>query len=264
MFLFVMSPLWNQILNQRFYYTKEMLLGVAIWQKSGPNEGIINVQHKDRKPNTVVSLIKRLGLMLIFFLTAATVGLFVAPRVYFALFPPSTIEIKPKVIGTPLGGAFEENLQPKSQNHNYLPELDSSLPEGNWIIIPEIGVKANYSITENANEALQSGVWLSPDYGKPGDQGMPIIMAAHRFGWDWWWQSDFGKLNSFYRLPETKQGTIVELISDQRKWTYEVFAAEEGEEITRYDADLILYTCKYLSSSVRYIRYARLIKPIEN
>lgn len=255
-----MPPNWSQVLDQRFFYTKELLLGVAIWQKTDPNKGTIKVRSKKTKQKSLVKIIKRLILILISALVLAVSGLFVVPQVYFSFFPPSTIQIKPKVIGTPLGGAFEDRLQTRSQDDSNLPEKDASLPEGNWIIIPEIGVNANYSITKNANEALRNGVWLSPDYGKPGDQDMPIIMAAHRFGWDWWWQSDFGRLNSFYRLPETKQGTIVEIISDQRKWTYEIFAAEEGEEITRYDADLILYTCKYLSSSVRYIRYARLVK----
>ena len=56
-------------------------------------------------------------------------------------------------------------------------------------------------------------------------------------------------------------GDIIEVVVDQRKWLYEVYQAEEGEQITDYDANLILYTCKYLNSPIKHFRYARLINP---
>jgi hypothetical protein len=114
--------------------------------------------------------------------------------------------------------------------------------------------------TLDENEALDKGVWLVPDFGRPGDTTQPIIAAAHRFGWDWWWKTDYWKYNSFYLLTETEPGDRIEIIYDQRKWVYEIYAGEEGELITDYDADLILYTCKYLNSPIRYFRYAKLIK----
>jgi hypothetical protein len=88
-----------------------------------------------------------------------------------------------------------------------------------------------------------------------------MILAAHRFGWEWWWQSDYWKYNSFYLLPDTEPGDIVEIIDDQRKWTYEIYGGGEGDSILDYDADMILYTCKFLNSPVRHFRYARLVDP---
>lgn len=106
---------------------------------------------------------------------------------------------------------------------------------------------------------------MAPDYGKPGDEyNLPIILAAHRFGWDWWWQTDYWKYHSFYNLPELEPGDMVEIIADQRKWIYEIYAGEQGEEITDYEANLILYTCKFLNSPLRHFRYARLINLDQN
>lgn len=138
-----------------------------------------------------------------------------------------------------------------------LPPKDENLPKEAWIYIPTIGVDSQLHITENPDEALEKGVWLVPDFGRPEQNEDPIIVAAHRFGWDTWWQSDFGTKHSFYWLTETKPGDRVEIVSDQRKWVYEIYEVGEGEEITDYSADLILYTCKFLNSPQRYFRYAR-------
>jgi sortase (surface protein transpeptidase) len=251
-----MSSNWHETLNQHFSATQELLLGVSLWQK----KNVSNLRHGLEKARGRKNrLFLKLSLTLIAFLGIAGALVLVLPNLYYSVVPADTIEIKPEVIGSPIGGAFQANLQTKVETQ-VLPDQDETLPEGDWVIIPEIGVKTNISASENADEALKNGVWLSPEYGKPGDAGLPIILAAHRFGWSSWWQSDYGMLNSFYYLPDTKPGTIVEIISDKRKWQYEIFAGEEGEEITRYDADLILYTCKHLSSPIRHIRYARLIE----
>lgn len=146
----------------------------------------------------------------------------------------------------------------------YIPDKDETLPEGDWIIIPRIGVRTQFEDSEDPEAAMSTGVWKAPDYGLPGQLTMPMIMAAHRFGWDWWWQSEYWRYNSFYLLPDTEPGDRVEIISDQRKWVYEIYAGEEGVEITDYDADLILYTCKFLTSPIRHFRYARLIDHTAN
>lgn len=141
----------------------------------------------------------------------------------------------------------------------YLPPQDKTLPEGDWLSIPAIGVRTAMLETANPEEALMEGVWKVPEYGDPGQLDSPIILVAHRFGWDWWWQSEYWRYNSFYLLPETQPGDSIEIISDQRKWVYEIYAGAEGSEITDYNADMILYTCKFLTSPVRHFRYARLI-----
>lgn len=215
------------------------------------------------------------------FLTAITIVslifalvLFV-PAVYYIFFPADVIEIKPSYLGSPLGGEFAPpgssspegavagvtSDTPAPTPEPYTPPRDETLPEGDWLVIPRIGVRTPLRKTTNPDEALDKGVWHVPDFGTPGDRTQPMILAAHRFGWQWWWKDEYWRYNSFYNLPETEPGDIIEVISDKRKWTYEIYAGEEGEDITDYNADLILYTCKYLQSPVRHFRYARIIDP---
>ncbi len=136
---------------------------------------------------------------------------------------------------------------------------DRSLPIETRIRIPLIGVDTQAQALTNSDEALEQGAWMVPDFGRPGDTTQPTIIAAHRYGWKWWWKTDFGKRNSFYSLTETHPGDTIEIIYEQKKYTYEIYAEDEGSQITDYSANLILYTCKYLNSPIRYFRYARLI-----
>lgn len=189
-----------------------------------------------------------------------------SPKIYFHFFPVNTVPLESQQSGSPLGGDFElgtkaiDLVKEKEQSKDdYLPPKQDFLPEGDWLIIPRIGVRSQLQPTENYQDALQTGLWLVPDFAKPGQYDLPMIVAGHRYGWNWWWKDDYWKYNSFYLLPDVEPGDIVEVISDQRKWTYEIYAGEEGSQISDYDADLILYTCKYLSGPARYFRYARLI-----
>lgn len=150
--------------------------------------------------------------------------------------------------------------QPADVNNRYLPPVNLDLPTGDWFIIPKIGVRSQYQATANYETALETGLWRAPDFGKPGSLEMPMIIAGHRYGWKWWWKDDYWKYNSFYLLPQVEVGDRVEVISEQRKWIYEIYAGNEGTEITDYDADLIIYTCKYLQSPLRFFRYARLVR----
>ena len=141
-----------------------------------------------------------------------------------------------------------------------LPAINPNLPVGDWLIIPKIGVRSQLQATANYEDALDTGLWRAPEFGKPGSLELPMIVAGHRYGWKWWWQDEYWRYNSFNLLPELQVGDRVEVISEQRKWTYEIYAGEEGTEITDYDGDLILYTCKYLQSPLRHFRYARLVE----
>lgn len=186
------------------------------------------------------------------------------PSIYYALFPADVVEVQASDVGTAFGGNYETGSVEAKQEEKYIPPQDETLPKGDWIVIPRIGVRSELQPTQNPEEALATGMWLVPDFGRAGDTETPMIVAAHRFGWEWWWQSDYWKYNSFYNLPTTEPGDRVEIISDQRKWVYEIYAGEEGEEISDYEADLILYTCKFLKSPLRHFRYARLIDPTKN
>ncbi len=153
-----------------------------------------------------------------------------------------------------------QSLSPADKEVRQLPEVNPNLPVGDWLVIPKIGVRSQLQATAHYEDALDTGLWRAPEFGKPGSLELPMIVAGHRYGWKWWWQDEYWKYNSFNLLPELQVGDRVEVISEQRKWVYEIYAGEEGTEITDYDADLILYTCKYLQSPLRYFRYARLLE----
>lgn len=140
---------------------------------------------------------------------------------------------------------------------------DLSLPEGQFIAIPTIGVDTQVweADSNRYEEALRKGVWRVPEFAKPDDMdnNRPIILAAHRFGYVSWTQK-YREKNSFYQLPEVKVGESVILTWNQHRYTYKITKIEEGTAISDYASDLILYTCKFLVSPQRVFVYAELIK----
>ncbi|MEN8253244.1 MAG: sortase [Patescibacteria group bacterium] len=198
---------------------------------------------------------------------AIIVGIsYFAPQIYYNVFSSNQVFIEVKGERSVLGGDFDQGTESKKVMEvvNRIPPKNENLPEGNWIAISRIGVRTKLIKTEDPYEALNEGVWQVPDYGDPGSKNQPMILAAHRFGWQWMWDSaiegeSYALRNIFYKLPETEPGDIVEIISDQRRYVYEIYSGEENSEITDYDADLILYTCKFINSPARLIRYARLL-----
>jgi LPXTG-site transpeptidase (sortase) family protein len=140
--------------------------------------------------------------------------------------------------------------------------VDKTVPEGHYLNIPKIGVDTVIweGESDNYDRALKKGVWRVMDFAEPPKpDGKPIILAAHRFGYLEWTQS-YRLKNSFYKLPELKNGDMVEIIWDQRRYSYQIQKVEEGTEITDYSSDLIMYTCKFLVSPVRIFVYATLTK----
>ncbi|HAM37508.1 MAG: hypothetical protein US24_C0035G0006 [candidate division WS6 bacterium GW2011_GWC2_36_7] len=137
-----------------------------------------------------------------------------------------------------------------------LPPLDPSLSATNTIIITSIGV--NSSIIENANaeEALKKGIWRATDWGNPEEKiaKLPTIIAAHRFGYIYW-SAEFRKTSSFFYLPKTKVGDTVQITWNQRLYEYVIYKSEDNSQVTDYDADLILYTCRMYNSPIRVFRY---------
>jgi sortase (surface protein transpeptidase) len=143
----------------------------------------------------------------------------------------------------------------------YQPRLDVNLPRENRINIPSVKIETtiNEASWENYEDALRISVWRVPDFGTPFERQMPTILTAHRYGY-LKWSIPYRLKNSFYKLPRVKVGDTVEIIWEQRKYIYEVYAESEGEEITDYKANLILYTCKELNSPIRVFKYARLLE----
>ena len=181
----------------------------------------------------------------------------VFPYVWYVLNPQATEnEI------TPLSEEIipEEEIPEVEEpiNKNPLPFKDTGLPKQPYIIIDKVNVNSPIGTGEDYIEALKVGVWMVPEYGDPIDNAAPIIIASHRFGYSSWGSEKREKI-SFYSLPSTKEGDIVEIIWDQRKFYYVIYKSEESNVITDYNTDLILYTCKFFNSPIRIFRYARAI-----
>ncbi|MCX6705451.1 MAG: sortase [Candidatus Woesebacteria bacterium] len=141
------------------------------------------------------------------------------------------------------------------------PPFDPRLPVTNHLLIPAIGVTTDVqeATADNYEAALRKGVWRVSDFGAPNDNGEPIILAAHRFGYLAWTDS-YRHKNSFYNLPKVNTGDLIEIDWNQRKYLYEVYAVGKGKEILDYSADLILYTCETLTGENKIFVYARLIQ----
>ena len=172
--------------------------------------------------------------------------------VYYRVKPDTSVKM-----GEILAGDFlQANKNQETQARVKLPPYDVSLPDGHWLTIPKIGVdtaiwEASY---EEHEKALRKGVWRVPNFGTPINGKRPIILAAHRFGY-LEWSNKYRRQNSFFNLPKLKEGDRVEIVWDKRKFEYRVVKIEEAEKITDYDVDLILYTCKFLVSPVKYFVY---------
>jgi sortase (surface protein transpeptidase) len=156
-----------------------------------------------------------------------------------------------------------ENLSEptQAQRSTYQPPFNPRLPKTNRLTISAIGVQTEIleASYDNYEAVLRKGVWRVADFGEPATNTAPTILAAHRFGY-LEWSNAYRRQNSFYNLPKLKVGDVVEIIWRQRKYKYEVYAEGRGQEITDYNADLILYTCVDLSGPERIFKYARLLE----
>ena len=140
-----------------------------------------------------------------------------------------------------------------------IPAFDESLPKENKIVISIIGVNSDLVENDNADEGLKKGIWIVPNFGTPESNNLPIIIAAHRFGYIEW-TKEFRETSSFYNLPKLKSGDRVQIIWNQRSYEYEVYKSEDNTQITDYNADLILYTCRMYNSPVRVFKYLDRVK----
>lgn len=164
---------------------------------------------------------------------------------------PST----PTRLATTLAATTKDSTTPSALPTKPLPPLDSSLPKENGLIIDKIGVKGAIHEGADFEQQLRLGIWREPKFGTP-DSNLPTVLASHRWGY-LAWTNAFRRLNSFYALPDLKVGDQVQVIWNQRKYTYEITKEDTGTTISSFDFDLILYTCQLWDSPVRVFKYAR-------
>jgi sortase (surface protein transpeptidase) len=161
-----------------------------------------------------------------------------------------------------LGSTVTDNSPTKTtKKDSYQPLFNPLLPKENRIKMVSVGINTviNEQPLATYENALRIGVWRVPDFGTPTDRSKPMILAAHRFGY-LKWTVVYRLTNSFYSLPKLKIGDVAEVDWQQRKYTYAIYAEDKGEAPTDYSADLILYTCEALNSSVRIFKYGRLLE----
>ena len=142
-----------------------------------------------------------------------------------------------------------------------LPPYEDSLPKENMLVIEKIGFNSEISTDPDWVETMKKGPWMVPDYGVPTERGLPVILAAHRFGYIYW-SNQFRREHSFYNLPKLGVGDTFNIVWDRRKYTYEIYEGYTDEAIreSSYGADVILYTCEVLNSDRRIVRLARRIE----
>lgn len=192
---------------------------------------------------------------ILFFTSIVFTLLYFSPWLYYRIIG---VRNNTEILGNTAGF---ETIVPELKREAYVPRLDSSLPKESRIKIASAGIDTtiNEATLENYEDALQIGVWRVSNFGTPSSQDKPVILAAHRLGY-LKWSVPYRLKNSFYNLPKAKTGDLIEIIWNQRKYVYEVYAEEQGDKITDYTADLILYTCEALDSPVRIFKYARLLE----
>lgn len=189
------------------------------------------------------------GILLIFF-AFATLSISFYPNIWYSLKDDASQQDSVSI--ATVVEAIEPEIEEKTSLS--LPPLDESLPKENQIKISSIGVDSEIIQNIDPYKGLLKGTWIVPDFGTPENNELPIIIAAHRFGYTSW-SREFRYTSSFYNLPKLKVGDRVQLIWQQRSYEYEVYKQEDDTQITDYDADLILYTCRMYNSPIRVFRY---------
>ncbi|WKZ24197.1 MAG: sortase [Candidatus Dojkabacteria bacterium] len=232
------------------------------------------VDRKQRTLKDISFILSYVGFLLI---TAGTILLLIPalPWVYYRINVEATsdevdtltgfigigavIGPTPSLTTTPTPIGFTPTPTPTEKPRLALPQFDASLPRENTLKIPKIGVNGILQEGNDSKRALYNGIWRVPEFGTPLRNDSPIILAAHRYGYIEW-SSAFRKTNTFANLPNLKEGDTFQLIWEQRAYVYKVYKVEENTQLTDYNADIILYTCKHLKSPVRIVVYAQRIQ----
>ena len=199
----------------------------------------------------VLSKIYLIGGIVLVFLAFAALSVSFYPNIWYSLKDDASAQDT-----TSIAQVVEDKQEPEVEEkiERSLPPLDETLPKENIIKISTIGVDAEIIQHEDPYKGLLKGTWIVPEFGTPENNELPIIIAAHRFGYTSW-SREFRYTNSFYNLPKTKVGDTIQIIWNQRVYEYEIYKAEDDTQITDYNADLILYTCRMYNSPIRVFRY---------
>lgn len=215
--------------------------------------------NKSKVLKTLSKIYLTIGILLLF-VGFVILSITFYPQIWYSIDTNAT-DTEITTIETQVKNLDKEDVKDSrgGNSESNLPPLDSTLPKENTIRISAIGVDSVIVQDMNAKGGLEKGIWIVPNYGSPDKNELPIIIAAHRFGYVYW-SPEFRHKSSFYNLPKLKNGDRVQIIWGQRSYEYEVYKSEDNSQVTDYDADLILYTCRMYNSPVRVFRYLKRIK----
>lgn len=196
----------------------------------------------------------------------------IAILLYYILFSPQKVEAtydptkESDIITQPI---FDQNVESfkdpfLNDNLSEVKPLDFYIPNyeatdiGTRISIPSVGLNTTVYESKVPSLGLAAGVWRDPLYGVPDRANTgPIILAAHRWGEDWFsWEYRYKNL--FTKFDQLKAGDEVKIIWNNREYKYIIRSTEEGTQVTQ-NADLIMYTCIYYNSPLRIFVYADLV-----
>lgn len=209
--------------------------------------------------NSILNFNILIGTILVIASTGILIYLLV-PQIIYTVFPQAS---ENEIISINYPVTTEEQLEQRLSDRQdtrdqapQLPPKDPSLPTAPTLSITKAGIDTRIYQDNDSNAALNKGPWMVPDHGDPLENDLPIIIASHRFGAIGWTKEE-RELRSFNKLPDLRSGDTVNIAWDQRLFEYQVYMVEESTQITDYNADLILYTCKVIwQSPVRIFVYA--------
>jgi LPXTG-site transpeptidase (sortase) family protein len=203
-----------------------------------------------------INLISNLSILLGVVLMALPVAYLVAvntPQIWYRINPAAVEEEIAILTRDPFAETFGSiTFVPRAFAEATEPNPD--LPKKNTLRINGIDVDTPILEGNNEHEILNKGVWRLPSYGTPTNNDKPIILAAHRWG-PVYISSEYRSKNMFINLPNLKAGDKIEIIWNQRKYTYAVKKVETTPTVTQL-ADLTLITCKYFNDPARIMVYA--------
>lgn len=209
----------------------------------------------NEKFNKILNIYQIIGFGLIL-ITLVLVAIPISPYVWYRLKPNAVSNDEEKIVKEVV--EEEDIAQKEPSKEESVPPFDPALPQGYFVLVPSVGINSPITASKDYKKALLKGTWIVSDFGTPEQDSLPIILAAHRFGYTSWGNEKRNRI-SFYNLPKTETGTKVSIYWNQREYMYEIYDGNIGTYITDYSADLILYTCKYYNSPERIFRYAKRI-----
>lgn len=125
------------------------------------------------------------------------------------------------------------------------------MPKENTLVIPKIGVKAEILEGETLNVLdKDEGVWREP-YTSIPTRGSNMVIAGHRF------QFLPPNNNTFYLLPELKEGDYIIIYWEGEEYKYKVSETLDSSVWTDFvykkekNTTVTLYTCTPLETAHR-------------